>query len=24
VITVQGTKAIDGDIPFQVSDNPPK
>lgn len=24
VITVQGTKAIEGDIPFQVSDNPPK
>lgn len=24
VITVQGAKAIEGDIPFQVSDNPPK
>ena len=24
VITVQGTKAIEGDIPFSVSDNPPK
>ncbi|MDB5489689.1 MAG: hypothetical protein JWQ58_3404 [Reyranella sp.] len=24
VITVQGTKAIAGDIPFTVSDNPPK
>ena len=24
VITLQGTKAIEGDIPFQVSDNPPK
>ena len=24
VITIQGAKAIDGDIPFQVSDNPPK
>ena len=24
VITVQGTKAIEGDIPFDVSDNPPK
>ena len=24
VITVQGTKAIEGDIPFQVSENPPK
>jgi methionine-rich copper-binding protein CopC len=24
VITVQGTKAVAGDIPFDVSDNPPK
>ena len=24
VITSQGTKAVSGDIPFQVSDNPPK
>jgi methionine-rich copper-binding protein CopC len=24
VITIQGTKAVSGDIPFQVSDNPPK
>ena len=24
VITVQGTKAVEGDIPFDVSDNPPK
>jgi hypothetical protein len=24
VITMQGTKSIEGDIPFDVSDNPPK
>ena len=24
VITIQGTKAVSGDIPFQVSDDPPK
>ena len=24
VITMQGTKSIEGDIPFNVSDKPPK